>query len=88
MHYLNYLNLKFFTMRKVTVVSTATGGKNEVLSSATTWGALKPQLSEFMTGEMKVTVRETRNDLSNADAILPEGDFTLFLFPVKVKSGK
>lgn len=74
-------------MRKVTVVSTATGGKNEVLSSATTWGELKPQIANFMSGEMKVTVRETRNDLVNSDGILPEGDFTLFLFPIKVKSG-
>jgi len=42
----------------------------------------------MMTGDMKVTVRETRVDLSHEDAELPTGNFTIFLFPNKVKSGK
>ena len=37
---------------------------------------------------MKATVRETRVDLVHEDAELPAGDFTIFLFPNKVKSGK
>lgn len=75
-------------MRKVTVVSTQANERNEINSDATTWGALRNEISHLMTGEMKVTVRETRVDLSHEEAELPTGDFTIFLFPSKVKSGK
>jgi hypothetical protein len=75
-------------MRKVTVVSTQANDRQTVDSNATTWGQLKAEISNIMNGDMKVTVRETRVDLVHEDAVLPTGDFTIFLFPAKVKSGK
>jgi len=75
-------------MRTVTVVSTQANERREIQSDATTWGQLKREISSMMTGDMKVTVRETRVDLSHEDAELPTGNFTIFLFPNKVKSGK
>ena len=77
-------------MRKVTVVSTQSNEKKEVSSNATTWGQLKEDsiVAGMLNGDMKVTVRETRVDLAHEDAELPTGDFTIFLFPAKVKSGK
>lgn len=74
-------------MRKVNVFTT---GSDEVvphMTNATTWGQLKSELGSQVNGNMKVTVRETRNDLVDDNAILPEGEFTIFLFPSKIKSG-
>tara|TARA_R110002126_G_scaffold47605_3_gene133359 strand:+ start:8447 stop:8683 length:237 start_codon:yes stop_codon:yes gene_type:complete len=73
--------------RKVTVVSTQANDRQEVQTSATTWGELKGEISSMINGDMKVTVRETRVNLEHEDAELPAGDFTIFLFPNKVKSG-
>lgn len=75
-------------MRSINVFSTTTNKTTTVNSNATTWGALKTELGDLVNDDMKVTVRETRNDLANNDAVLPEGAFTIFLFPGKVKSGK
>lgn len=74
-------------MRNITVVSTQMNERQVLQSSATTWGELKGELSSIMNGDMKATVRETRVDLVHQDAQLPETDFTIFLFPTKVKSG-
>lgn len=74
-------------MRKVTVVSTQANDRREFQSEATTWGQLKREISSMITGDMKATVRETRVDLEHEEAQLPTGDFTIFLFPNKVKSG-
>jgi hypothetical protein len=74
-------------MRKVNVFSTSANEVKSVMSNATTWGALKAELGSQVNDNMKVTVRETRNDLVDDNAILPEGEFTIFLFPAKIKSG-
>jgi hypothetical protein len=36
---------------------------------------------------MKAVIKETKVTLENELATLPEGEFTVFLFPNKVKSG-
>tara|TARA_R110002020_G_scaffold22721_1_gene76414 strand:- start:990 stop:1223 length:234 start_codon:yes stop_codon:yes gene_type:complete len=74
-------------MRAITLFSTQSNNRETIQSSAATWGELKGEVSHMINGDMKATVKETKNDLSNDDAILPEGAFTLFLFPNKVKSG-
>jgi hypothetical protein len=75
-------------MRNINVYSTTANSTSTVNSAATTWGELKNELGSLVNDDMKVTVRETRNDLVDNNAILPEGAFTIFLFPGKVKSGK
>ena len=66
----------------------------EVMTAATTWGQLKTEilgnneLSYLLANDMTVRVKETRNNLDDAGAILPTGDFTIFLSAAKNKSGK
>lgn len=74
-------------MRKITLVSTQANDRTEIESSSTTWGQLKAEVPTLIGNDMKATVRETRVDLVHEDAELPTGDFILFLFPEKVKSG-
>ena len=56
-------------------------------SSARTFGELKSELSNVKWDGMRVVVRETKNTLQDDGALLPAGDFVLFLVPEKVKSG-
>lgn len=76
-------------MRKIIVYSTL--GKNavEVNSQASEWAGVKAELKEFGVNYagMKCVIGETRLTLESDKAIVPEGDFTLYLMPVKTKSG-
>lgn len=74
-------------MRKITVVSTQTDDVFDIESSAETWGELMRNDRLSGAGRMRAMVRETRNTLESPEAILPAGDFTLYLSPTKVKSG-
>lgn len=77
-------------MRTVTVTSTqATPSRISFDSNASTWGPLKAEiLAQGMNPNgMKAVLRTTKNVLDMDDAILPEGDITIFLTPGKVKSG-
>lgn len=74
-------------MRKIEVINTADASLSKSFESdATTYGQIKNELG-VAPGSMKVVVRETKVTLEADDAVLPEGDFTLYLFPGKVKSG-
>ena len=74
--------------RKIIVVSTTRTAPKELYSSATTWGQLQEVLTEFgNVGSMRAVVKETKSDLVSKDAVLPEGDFTLFLTPKQIKAG-
>ncbi len=76
--------------RTITIYSQATNQTKEITTSATTWGQIKAEVSKAINAPLetvKAIVRETRNTLDNDDAKLPEGAFTIFLLPVKVKSG-
>ena len=56
--------------------------------TATTFGELKTELKQSVNfAKKEVIVRETRNALIADDSLLPQGDFTLYLFPKEVKSG-
>ena len=73
---------------KVTVYSTKGQQKYEHVSTATTWGALKEELSGlFDFATLNATENITRRDLSVDTATLPEQDFVLFLRPRDTKSG-
>ncbi len=76
--------------RKVTVVNPTTNQPVEIQTSATTWGQLQNDLAtnNIPTSNMKGIVRETKVSLEATDAVLPEGEFSLFLFTAKNKAGK
>ncbi len=72
--------------RKITIYSTKTKATQEITTPVTTWGELKPLVnSEMGVGNAKCMVRETRNTLENNEAVLPTGDFIVFVYPEKVK---
>jgi hypothetical protein len=73
--------------RIVTLFSTK-GGKQKVETDATTWGELKPLVEEhYDLSNLQPTENVNKTTLTHQDAVLPEGEFVLFLRPVKTKSG-
>ena len=74
---------------KVTVFSTKGKKRSTVETTAQTWGELREVLSGngVETSGMRSIIGETQLTLESSKAILPDYDFTLFLSPVKVKSG-
>jgi hypothetical protein len=76
------------SLREIKVLSSTRGGVKTVYSEATQWGQLKDSLSEFGDiSKMSAVIKETKNTLSVDDALLPEGDFTLYLSPKQIKAG-
>jgi len=74
---------------KRTVTLKMTSQKDVVthLSDARTFGELKAELTAVNWNGMRVVERSKKVTLQVDDAILPAGDFQLFLVPEKVKSG-
>jgi len=72
--------------RKIIVFDSQTSMKKELISTATVWGDLKAE-SEMSFENKKVVVKETRVTLENDAAVLPEGEFTVYLFQEKSKYG-
>jgi len=75
-------------MRKVKIYSTV-GTSGTIDTNVRTLGELKPLLRQqgINYDGMKMLVGETRNELGVDEAVLPEGDFKLYLMPEKTKSG-
>jgi hypothetical protein len=75
-------------MRTIKVYSTV-GASGEVVTNVGTLRELKPILISkgIDIAGMKLVVGETRNELSIDEAVLPDGDFKLYLMPQKTKSG-
>lgn len=73
--------------RKVTLKLTTQKDLIKSESSARTYGELKSEMTDVKWDGMRVVVRETKNTLQDDAALLPAGDFVLFLVPEKVKSG-
>lgn len=74
--------------RKIIVVSTTKTTPKVLYSEATNWRELQDSLGEFgNVSSMRAVVKETKNDLTSPEAVLPEGDFTLFLTPKQIKAG-
>ena len=74
--------------RKIKIYTT-NGMPGTIETNVSTLGELKPLLRqrEVNYDGMKLLVGETKNELSQDEAILPEGDFKLYLMPAKTKSG-
>ena len=78
-------------MKKVLVYTSKGPGNNQTFeTSATTFAELQEDLGSHgvIFKGMKVVVGLSRVTLESPHAILPDEDFTLFLMPVKTKSGK
>ena len=75
--------------RKIIVVSTTKTTPSVIYSTSRTWGQLQNEISGTFgnVSSMRAVVKETKNDLSSSEAVLPEGDFTLFLTPKQIKAG-
>ena len=75
-------------VRKIKIY-TNVGMPGTIETNVSTLGELKPLLSqrEINFIGMKMLVGETKNELSVDEAVLPEGDFKLYLMPAKTKSG-
>lgn len=71
--------------RKITVYSTQAKSSQTIETSASTWGELKAEMSDV--GDVRAVIRETRNSLDTPSSKLPDQDFTLFMYPQRVKSG-
>lgn len=77
-------------MRKVLVFSTKSNTTTPVETSATNWGELSTYLTQkglYNASGMKAIVKETKTTLELKEANLPEGNFVLYLIPVKNESG-
>ena len=72
-------------MRKVLVFSTVGAQEATIETDVTTWGELQGLIlsesvfSNIQFNKMIVLVKETKNTLESMDAILPEGDFTIYI---------
>lgn len=82
-------------MKNIRVFSTMGTGIREIEVNANTWGELKQELNNLgiSTNDMQGIVKETEASFTGDSAPLPTGlagayDFTLYLTPVKTKSGK
>jgi len=76
------------TMRTITVVATKNGKIKKYQSNASTWGELKTLIiDDYDLSNLKPTENINKTTLEHNDAILPDGDFRLFLRPAKTKSG-
>lgn len=75
--------------RVVTVFSTKGKSKTKITTDATTWSELKSLIRNegYNMDNLQAVEGTNRTTLQHQDARLPEGDFTLFLRPVKTKSG-
>jgi hypothetical protein len=73
--------------RTVVVASTASNKAKRYETAATTWGELKSQIRELLTGDLEAIVNPGHVTLSQDNSVLPEGDFKLYLIPTKNKAG-
>lgn len=73
--------------RKVTVASTSSNRAKQYDTAATTWGELKREISELLTGDLEAIVNPGHVTLSQDNSVLPTGDFKLYLIPTKNKAG-
>lgn len=78
-------------MRTITVISTQGDARVSLESNATTWGQLKSEINAdgcMNASDAKAMIRGVRTPLERDSDALPSGDFSVFLTPSKIKSGK
>jgi hypothetical protein len=75
-------------VRKITIYSTKTKAQQVIETGLSTWGEVKQLINpEMGISSGKCMVRENRTTLESNQALLPDGDATIFVYPEKVKSG-
>lgn len=77
-------------MRTIIVASPAANKAKKIENfSGRTWSVLKahPVVQELMVGSVEAIVNPGNVTLSRDEAVLPEGDFKLYLVPTKNKAG-
>jgi hypothetical protein len=77
------------TEREVTIYATRGGNMKKIMTSVKTWGELQPLVRRegFDLGSLLAAENINKTDLVNDLAVLPEGNFRLFLRPKQTKSG-
>lgn len=77
------------TEREVTIYATRGGQMKKIMTSVKTWGELQPLVRRegFDLGSLLAAENINKTDLVNDLAVLPEGNFRLFLRPKQTKSG-
>ncbi len=76
--------------KKIVVFTTnGSGSGKTILTDALNWGELQKELSKngVQYSGMKAVDGKSKVTFENGEAALPDGDMTLFLLPVKTKSG-
>jgi len=75
-------------VRKIKIITTV-GISGVIETNVSNLGELKPLLSQrdINYDGMKLLIGETKNELSEDMALLPEGDFKLYMVPARTKSG-
>jgi hypothetical protein len=75
-------------MRKVTIYSNKTRVTQSIDTDVRTWGELKPLVNSDMgISGARCMIKENRMTLESNSAVLPDGDFIVYVYPTKVKSG-
>jgi len=75
--------------REITIVSTQGSGRVVLNSSATTWAELQSEINSqgtFNASDAQPLIRGGAA-IESGSHVLPEGSFTLFITPSKIKSG-
>jgi hypothetical protein len=75
--------------REITIYATRGGQMKKITTDVKTWGELQPLVRRegFDLSSLLAAENITKHDLVNDLAILPEGNFRLFLRPKQTKSG-
>jgi hypothetical protein len=77
--------------RTIKVMYQSGGGLKTLQSAASTWGQLKDSLSNLYPSanfnKLKAVDRATKVSYEVDDAVLPQNDLVLFIFPKEIKSG-
>ena len=76
------------TNRVITLYATR-GGKKKITTNVATWGELFPLIKKegYDVDRLHATEGATKVDLVHVDAVLPAGEFTVFMRPKQTKSG-
>lgn len=78
-------------IKQKTITLFSTGGKSgiEIATTSTKWGELKKEIEKqgYSLSNTKAVIGKSKVNLEHPDAELPEDNFTLFLLPVRTKSG-
>lgn len=75
--------------RIITIYATKGAKKAKIETAVTTWGELKTLVSKegYKLNSLHATENVNKADLVNDQAVLPAGEFTIFLRPKQTKSG-